>query len=115
MSAEARDALTILSLFGVILPSVAFALLTLKRVRQVMSRFGRANQTVRRRFTIAKSLGAVSSILLFISFQSYLPLGAEMRTFVFMAAIVALLDMFGFNYLAWDQWWQGLDSRRRQR
>jgi vacuolar-type H+-ATPase subunit I/STV1 len=110
VSEETREILTTVVLFGVLMPSACFAAGTIARVFQVMNRYGRQNNTIRRRFQISKLAYLLTCVGLFSCFQGYVYEPQEMRSFIFIASLILLAEGFGFAFLAWDLWWQGLSD-----
>lgn len=111
MSDSARELFTLFALFGVIVPSVFFAVGALRRVRQVFHPFGRANQVMRRWFTFSMSFAVLMVLSFFVTFQGWILVPrddySEERAFVFMIGFVSMMEMLGFLFFAWDLWWRG--------
>lgn len=117
MSNEARDVLTVVTLLGILVPSILFSFFTIVRLYQIFGTFGKAASRVRRRFLAAKFFSLLSILTMFLAIQGVIdyPEPVLTRTFFFMLSFICLEQFFGWSFLAWDRWWIGVDPDRRNK
>lgn len=117
MSDDARDFLTLIILFGVVLPSIIFAGLTAQRINWVLSLARDSYRTIRKRFLYWVLSGGIMAASYFLVLQNYLEIPDPLVTkpFLFCIGFVAMLEMFGWAFLAWDLWWTGIRPNTQSR
>jgi hypothetical protein len=106
--------LTYIALFTILLPSIVFAALTIRR-KVVVLGASRANQLIRHRFLLSSGSMLTGMVLLFICFQQFVQPPEWARGLIFLAGLIALEVGIGYNYYAWDLWCHGLTAQPPRR